>query len=124
MELHVEMELQGAILLVTASGTATFESALRCFKQVFDTAKEKGVSKILVNSLAANGELSTSERYELAMGIVAHVRLRGMNPRIAMVGHPPTVNGFAMRVSQNRDVSAETFSDLEQALHWLNCWRD
>ena len=39
-------------MLVTASGDLAFDAALRLLKQVCDTAAEKQVNKILVNSLA------------------------------------------------------------------------
>jgi hypothetical protein len=52
MELRTDIELRGQILLVTARGKVALESALQALKQAFDTAKEKGVNKILVNTLA------------------------------------------------------------------------
>jgi len=120
--LHIDIELQGDILLVTASGTVTFDAALGALKHAFDMAKEKDVSKILVNVLAVDGELSTFERYDLATGSVAHLRQREMNPKIAFVGKPPTMDGFGVRVGQNRDVVTEAFSSQQQALNWLNLW--
>jgi hypothetical protein len=41
MDLRIDIELQGGLLLVTASGNFTFDAALRLLKQVRDTAKEK-----------------------------------------------------------------------------------
>jgi hypothetical protein len=122
MELRIDIELQGSLLLVNASGEIALEAALRLLKQSFDTAKEKNVSKILVNTLAVEGELSTFDRYRLAFGAAAHLRQRELNPRIAFVGKPPTSNGFGVRVAQNRDVVAEMFSSQQEALSWLNGW--
>ena len=39
-----------------------FDTALRLFAQVCETAAENQVSKILVNSLGVNGELAVFER--------------------------------------------------------------
>jgi hypothetical protein len=122
MDLRIDIELRGQILLVTASGKVALEPALRALKQAFDTAKEKEVNKILVNTLAVDGELSTFERYRLAIGSVAHLRQREMNPRIAFVGKPPTTNGFAVRVAQNRDVTTQVFYTQQAALDWLDKW--
>jgi hypothetical protein len=122
MDLHIDVELRGRLLLVTAGGEIEFEASLRLLKQAFDIAKEKEVSKILVNTLAVDGELSTFERYRLATGLVAHLRQREMNARIAFVGKPPTTNGFGVRVAQNRDVTTEVFDTQQAALNWLDKW--
>jgi hypothetical protein len=122
VDLHVDIELQGGILLVTRSGTVSFDAALRAFKQAVDTAKAKQVSKILVNTLAAKGELSTLDRYDIATGVVEQARQREMNPKIAIVGKPPTMDGFGVRVGQNRNMNAEAFSAQQPALNWLNRW--
>jgi hypothetical protein len=122
MNLRIDIELRSQILLVTATGEVALEPALRALKQAFDTAKEQEVNKILVNTLAVEGELSTFERYRLATGSVAHLRQLEMNPRIAFVGKPPTTNGFAVRVAQNRDVTTQVFDTLQAALDWLDRW--
>jgi hypothetical protein len=122
VDLHVDIELQGDVLLIAVSGTVSFDAALRTFQQAIDTAKEKEVSKILVNTLAVNGELSTLERYDLATGVLAHARQREMNPKLAIVGKPPTTDGFAVRVGQNRNMNVEAFSEQPRALNWLSRW--
>jgi hypothetical protein len=122
MDLHFDIELQGGLLLGTASGTLTFDAALRLFKQLFDTAKEKEISKILLNGLAVDGKLSTFERYRIAIEIAAYLKQRQMNLRLALVGKPPAADGFAVRVAQNRDVTVEMFSSQQEALSWLNAW--
>jgi hypothetical protein len=45
-----------------------------------------------------------------------------MNPRLAAVGKPPTVDGFAALVAQNQWVTAEVFSSRQEALSWLATW--
>jgi hypothetical protein len=122
MDLRIDMEFQGGLLLVTASGNVALDAALRVYKQIFDRAKEERVNKILVNTLAVDGELTTLERYTLAMDLVAYLKEREMNPRLANVGKPPTTNGFAVRVGQNRGVSVEVFSSQQEALSWLAKW--
>jgi hypothetical protein len=52
MDLQIDIELQGGILLVTASGSFTFDAALRLLKQFCDMAYETRVSTILVDCLA------------------------------------------------------------------------
>jgi hypothetical protein len=122
MDLHIDIEPLGPVLLVTASGKIALDTALQLLKQAFDVAKEKELNKILVNTLAVEGELSTFERYRLAIGSVAHLRQRQMNPRVAFVGKPPTTNGFGVRVAQNRDVTTQVFDSQQAALEWLDKW--
>jgi hypothetical protein len=100
MDLQIDIELHGGLLLVTASGNVAFDAALRLLKQVCDTAKEKEVNKILINTLAMEGELSTFERYGLGVEVAAYIKQRQMNPRLAFVGKPPTMDGFGVRVGQ------------------------
>src|SRR5260221_3470346 len=122
MDLHIDIELQGGVLLVTASGKVAFDVALRLLKQVCDTAKEKEVNKILVNSLAVDGGLSTLERYSLGVEVAAYLKQRQMNPRLAFVGKLPTTDGFGVRVGQNRGVSTEVVSSQQEAMNWPDKW--
>ncbi len=122
MDLHIEVELQATLLLVTATGNFKFDPALRLLKQACDTAAEKQVHKILVNALAMDGEISTLERYSLGAQLSSHIQKQQPNLRLAIVGKPPSVDGFAVRVGQNRGIVTEVFSSEEEALRWLGIW--
>ena len=123
MDLHIDVKLQEGLLLVTASGNVELDAAVRLLKQVCDTAKEKGVNKILVDTLAVDGVLSTVDRYQLAVEVTAYIKQRQMSPRLAFVGKPPTSDGFGVRVAQNRDLVTSMFSSQE-AMDWLKGWPD
>jgi hypothetical protein len=120
--LHIDVELQEEQLLVTARGTLEFDAALRLLKQACATAKDEGVNKILVNGLALKGELSTVDRYRLGAEMALYLRQLQMLPRLAFVGKPPTMDGFGVRVAQNRDVFTEIFSSQQAAQEWLYKW--
>lgn len=122
MDLRIDIELQGSVLLVTASGPVALDAAMRLLMQAFDVAKEKEVNKILVNSIAVTGALSTFDRYTLGVEVVAYLRQREMNPKVAFVGKLPTTDGFGVRVAQNRNLTIEVFSSQEEALNWLANW--
>lgn len=124
MDLQINIELQGSVLLVTASGSVALDEAVRLLMRAFDVAKEKEVSKILVNIIAVNGALSTFEKYTLGVEVVTYLRQREMNPRVAFVGKPPTMDGFGVRVAQNRNLTADVFSSQDEALNWLANWPD
>jgi hypothetical protein len=122
MDLHIDIELQGELLLANAIGSAAYDPALRLFKQIFDAAAERRVNKILVNTLAVEGELSPLERYHLGAELAAYLKQRRMNPRVAVVGKPPTTNGIAVGIARNRLVTAEVFSSEQEAREWLDKW--
>jgi len=122
MELQITTELKGGMLRVTATGSYTFDAAVRLLKQVLDTAKEKQVSKILVNTLAMDRELSIIDRHILAVEVVEYAKRNQMVPRLAFVGKPPTVDGFGVRVAQNRGLTTDVFSSEQEALNWLEKW--
>jgi len=120
--MDIQTELQGDLLLVTLTGKVDLNSSVRLLNQAFDIAAETHAYKVLFNGLAATGSLSTLERYELGSKVAAHVTQLGTNPKIAFVGVSPTVNGFAVRVAQNRDIAVELFRDVSEGLAWLSKW--
>jgi hypothetical protein len=73
MELQAHTELQGELLVTTATGTVAFEPALQILKGICDMAAEKRIHKILVDTLAVDGTFSTLERYELAVQVTEHL---------------------------------------------------
>ena len=120
MDLHIVAALQQDILLVTVTGSVGYDLALRLYKQTFDTAAEKQVNKMLVNTLAMDGGLSPLESYYLGVQVAAYLKQRKMNPRLAIVGKPPTIDGLGLGVARNRRVTAETFPSEQAALDWLD----
>ena len=125
MELHIADEkLQEGVLVVIGGGTFESVAALRLLKQICDMATEKHVDKIVVNALALDGTVSELNRYEVAVELSTYLRQRGWNYRLAIVGKSPTVDGFGVRVAQNRGLTAEHFSTEQEALNWLKRWPD
>jgi hypothetical protein len=100
MDLHVEVELRDGVLLVTVAGTLAVDAASQVLRQVCDTAAENQVNKILVNGLAVGGELSTIERYRVAVELAAYLHGHQMNTIIAFVGTPP-YNGRVRRAGRS-----------------------
>ena len=125
MDLHIADEkLEDGVLVVIGRGTFVPVAALRLLKQICDTATEKRVNKILVNALALDGTVSELGRYEVAAELTKYLQERGWDYRLAIVGKPPTVDGFGVRVAQNRGLSAEHFLTEQEAMNWLKSWPD
>jgi hypothetical protein len=97
----------------------SFDASWHVLKQTYDTALEKHVNLILVDTLGVEGKLTTFERYRLGTETVRYFRSTRMHPRIACIGEPPSTDGFAVRVAKNRWVDAEMFSSRHEALDWL-----
>jgi len=119
MKLYSSMEVQGALLLVVVNGEVSFNAAWDVLKQTYDTALEKQLNLILVDALAVEGKLTSFEKYRLGTETVTYFRSKQMQPRIACVGKPPSMDGFAVLVAKNRWVAAEKFSNRQEALNWL-----
>ena len=117
MNLTVEMEQD--VLVATGSGQLSLVGSVRLWREIFDHVANRQAKKILADFLAAAGELSTLERYELGMEIAQYLRQLGISPACCVVGRPPALNGFAMLVAQNMGVLAVMFPTVEEARKWL-----
>jgi hypothetical protein len=125
MDLRIADEkMQEGVLVVIGAGTFKSAAALRLLKQICDMATEKHVNKILVNALALDGTVSELDRYSIAVELTTYLRQRAWNYRLAIVGKSPSVDGFGVRVAQNRGLTAEHFATEQEALNWLRRWPD
>ena len=118
--MRIEIELREKLLVATLSGNVSFQTVLQLLKEVCDAAAHQEADKVLIDCLAATGELSILDRYTLGVEVTEHLRQLGIRPPMAFLGKPPTVNGFGVLVGKNRGANAEVFSEPQDALKWLN----
>ena len=120
MELK-KIEPREDYLLVTLAGQVSFSEATVVLIKIRDVATQMGFDRVLVDCLSLSGELSSFERYKLGQILAQHWQ-KGLSgtPKIAIVGTPPTINGFGALVASNRGFLAKTFPELPKALDWLN----
>jgi len=107
------------LLVATVSGQIGFAAAFEIFKGVFDSARKKGCDRILFDCTAVTGELTTHERFLFGEEAAKHEHSGSFHPRIALLGSPPTVDGFGVLVSRNRGMNANAFSVRDEAIQWL-----
>ena len=119
MDLQMETSVEGGILFATFTGRAKLDTLVRDVKRACDIAAEQKIEKILINVLEMSGPLSAFDRYAVGSQVTEHLVHLGINPKVALVGVPPTTDGFAIRVAQNRGAMAEVFQSIEKALDWL-----
>ena len=117
--MDLKLDSREGFLLATAIGRVSLREAIEGYKKVCDLATEWGFDKVLIDCLAVEGELSDLERYGLGWAIAEYCRNQSISLKIATVGKPPTINGFAAQVASNRGLAAEAFPELEPALEWL-----
>jgi CheY-like chemotaxis protein len=119
MELQVDLDTDGDLLLVVASGTMSFDATWQVLKQICDTALEKNLTRIIVDALQAQGVATTFDRYRLGVKLVTYCGEHKLWPRLAFIGKPPVVDGFGILVARNRGLDAERFPNWKEGLDWV-----
>jgi hypothetical protein len=114
------IQQKAKLLIATASGPISFTRSFEIFISAFDSAREKGCDRILFDCCGVTGELTTHERFLFGEEAARHEHSGSFHPRIALLGSPPTVDGFGVLVGRNRGMNARAFSVREEALKWLD----
>jgi hypothetical protein len=123
LTLSIEWSPSG-VLIATLTGPGSLRGGLVRSKEILNAAATNKTRKILVNCLAVSGKMATLEKFRLATGIVEYFRsLSTPNPAVAMVGTPPTFDGFGVQVAPNLGAFVLSFLDFEKALNWLDTLR-
>jgi len=119
MNLQVALDTDGEFLLAVVRGTVSFDGIWRVLKEICDTALQKKLTRILVDTLAAEGVTTTLDRYKLGVKLVNYCDENKLWPVLAFIGQPPVVNGFGVLVARNRGLAIEQFPNWKQALEWM-----
>jgi hypothetical protein len=114
------IELMGDVLLATVTGTLELNAAARVSIDMFDSAIQKQTTKILMDDLAVLGDLFESERLQVALKIAAHLKQHRFKPRLAVVGNPPAIDAFGVRILKMFGYAVEAFPNRIDALAWLD----
>src|SRR5262249_11116356 len=119
MKLQVKLDTDGDLLLAVVTGTVSLDANWQVLKEICDTALQKGLVRMLVDALGAEGVITTTDRYTLAMKLVAYCGDHKFSPRLALIGKPPVTDGFSVLVANNRGLVTETFPNWKEALQWV-----
>jgi len=119
--MEVKLGSGAEYLHATLTGSLSLKDLLQAFETTYDAAVSRGLRCILIDCSGLDGELSTMDRYSLGESGIAYwsSRLAQVVPKIAVVGKPPVIDGFAALVASNRGIDASTFSEIQRALDWL-----
>jgi hypothetical protein len=118
LPVDTKIESRDGFLWITATGHVSLIEAAGILNYVCDEAVEHQLTRVLVDCSTLEGELSIADRYEFGCKM-ADSATESHLARIAFVGHPPLINGFAALVAYNRGTVAATFDDLDKAISWL-----
>jgi hypothetical protein len=114
------IELVGDVLLETTTGTLELNATARVSIEAIDSAIQKQTTKILMDLLAVRGDLFESERLHVALKVAAYLEQHRFKPRLAVVGHPPVIEGFGVRILKMFGYAVEAFANRIDALAWLD----
>ena len=120
--MDLTLEPRDGFLLATATGQVSLDAVLELHRTICDAATKGRFNKILYDCSAITGELSVLEEYQIAKTIADYCVSKSVNPKVALIGRPPSVTGFAAEVASNRGLLVSTFSERQAALDWLNAF--
>jgi hypothetical protein len=119
MDLQVDLNTDGDMLVAVVRGTMSSDLIWPVMKQICDTALQKGLVRILVDTLGVQGVPTAIDRYTLGVKLIAYCTDHIFWPRLAVVGQPPVADGFGVLVAKNRGLIAERFLNWKEALEWV-----
>ena len=79
----------------------------------------EGLTRILVNYSAVRGELYAVERHELGRASAKYFLRCCRDFKLAIIGHPPVIDGFVALVAVNRGLTSAIFYETKKAVQWL-----
>ena len=85
-------------------------------KHVFEICQTKNYRKVFVNITHMPGKVKTIQRFEI--GVQGSLIFRNLI-KVAVLYRPEEIDWFAETVSKNRGLNAKIFSEMNQAMEWL-----
>jgi hypothetical protein len=122
--LSTEVILEEGFIRIKASGYYSLQNANHLFKLSIDSAVLHGKRNILIDVINIQGNIPFFDRFQFAEFLANYKAEHALTEvdRIAVVGEEPIVhsNRFGETVAVNRGVNLRVFTDMNQALGWLN----
>jgi hypothetical protein len=117
---NLRIDLRDTLLYAFLDREIELSSSISMMQEITNVAKEKGLSKILVDGKVLTGDLSDLERINLAVKTADHLKDIGTSPVIAVVGNPPTFNGLAVLAAQSVGADVQLFREIKEGIDWLS----
>src|SRR5512142_2056757 len=116
--MNVTFKLREGVLWATVSGSVSLVESVKTFQQACDEAIGEGSMQVLIDYSAVRGELYPVERYELGRASAEYFLCRSPDFKLAIVGHPPVIDGFVALIAVNRILTSAIFHEIEPAVEW------
>lgn len=119
MSIDTRIELKVNYIYLRCSGTFEQNAVLELYGHAIQIAVQEGRKAVLIDARDLAGEPPTTmERYEQGVLLAEH-NSRGI--LIVVVGKEPIIdpNRFGETVAVNRGVRGKAFTDLDEAIAWL-----
>ncbi len=110
------IERRNGYVYVEYAKPFNFEKFITISKQVVKICVAEHYQKLLVNISQMTGKVKPLERFEI--GVQGALIFRN-KVKIAMLYRAEEIDRFAETVSVNRGLSARIFSEMDQAMEWL-----
>jgi hypothetical protein len=126
MPFTYKIQTQPGYLLMIYEGLYEPSLAGEFTDQILEACKSHQPTKLLINMLQVEGHMSTMDRFHLS--VLAATKYMGAkltkkipSCRYAIVGNLPLVDSkrFEETVAVNRGVNIKVFTDMKEALVWL-----
>ena len=108
------------LLYALVDGPIEVSKTISLLKGVMDQARKKGVTKVLIDGRMVTGNMIKADRIRAAHVVAEHAEMLRTKVWIAFVGGFPTFNGLGVRRARVLGFKIDLFSDVTEALRWLN----
>lgn len=119
MSTDIQIEPNGQYLRVVAKGQQTYDNLYSGWKQILETSRRHGLSRILCES-CREGKTSTSDIYLFGKDLARLIF--PISLRIAFLCSYEDLHDMHLIevvLSNRRNLPTAVFTDRDEALHWL-----
>jgi len=121
MSIEFQTDLKSRYAQLTCHGSYTKQELLNLFDQALNIAAESGLQAVLVDISDVEGEPNTAERFEVGAQFAELQLSKDTIVAIAVMGKEPMIDPerFGETVALNRCAVGKVFTDLDEAISWL-----
>ena len=123
-QFEIKITLEEDFLLISASGNYSLLKANNLYKVAIDNGLSQSRSKIIIDVTAIAGFIPFFDRFHYSEFLSKYRQKQALGKvrRIAVVGKEPIVDKerFGETVAINRGTNVRVFTDMSQALIWIN----
>lgn len=121
MAYHLSIGKKGHVLWVKATGTRSLQTVLAMSQDIWTACVESGLRKVLVDVLALKGRLSTIDSYDIPAKHFTKIRDTNIITRCAILDLKEFEHSYRFfeNVAVNRGLNLRIFSDIDEAIAWL-----